>query len=250
MEKLSLPASHKEKMQKFKGFVPNFFTVGNMLAGFIAILFAFKNDFTTAVWLIILGGLFDTVDGKIARFFDISSDFGVEYDSLSDVITFGAAPSFLLYNAFFQYWETPGQLMAFFPLMFGSIRLARFNSELVSTEKDDFTGLPIPVAAITLGTAVLFWQSVFNGPLQYPQLLGALVVVLSVLMVTRFKYPAFPKFEVNHASTKDKWKFFLLVLGIISAILWQEKVVFPLMLLLSFSGVIRWLREWLVSNGQ
>ena len=87
---------------RYKSLLPNFFTIGNMFCGFVSIIYSFNQDFIMALWAILFGAAFDALDGKIARYFDTSSEFGVEYDSLSDVITFGAAPSFMIYNAF--YW--------------------------------------------------------------------------------------------------------------------------------------------------
>ena len=98
----------------------------------------------------------DAMDGKVARFTKSSSKFGVEYDSLADVISFGFAPSFLIFSVYLKDMKMVGILISFLPLLFGSIRLARFNTQLKGFSKDYFKGLPIPIAALTLTSFIIF----------------------------------------------------------------------------------------------
>ncbi|HEY3251445.1 MAG TPA: CDP-diacylglycerol--serine O-phosphatidyltransferase, partial [Ignavibacteria bacterium] len=101
---------------------------------------------------IIYAGLFDVFDGIVARFTGTSSKFGVELDSLADVISFGAAPSFLLYRAYFQINDGFGIALASLVMIFAALRLARFNAQLVGFDKNYFSGVPAPIAAITISS--------------------------------------------------------------------------------------------------
>jgi CDP-diacylglycerol--serine O-phosphatidyltransferase len=137
-------------MKITRAVVPSLFTVLNAFCGFLSILNSSQGKIEMAAWFIVLGGIFDSLDGIMARITRSSSQFGVELDSLSDVVTFGAAPSFMVYQAHLSTLGSLGVLMSSLPLVMGSIRLARFNVQLVGFEKDYFKGLPIPAAAIAL----------------------------------------------------------------------------------------------------
>jgi CDP-diacylglycerol---serine O-phosphatidyltransferase len=233
---------------RYKAIVPNFFTIGNMLCGFSSVIYSFNQDFMMAMWMILAGATFDSLDGKIARYLNSASDFGVEYDSLSDVITFGAAPSFMVYNAFFSDQLTPATLLSFLPLLFGSIRLARFNADLVGFDKEVFKGLPIPLSALTISSAVVFWINVWPGKGEDLRLFIAVLVLVSILMVSKIKYPTLPNFGLKHARKIDMIVFFLIAFSIISILIWREVVIFPILLLFVLSGVFYWLFDWLNTN--
>jgi len=211
---------------KYKALVPNIFTIGNMFSGFFSIIYSFNHEYVLAVWAILAGAAFDAVDGKVARFLNSSSDFGVEYDSLSDVITFGAAPSFLVYNAMFSQMTAPAAFIAFLPLLFGSIRLARFNADLVGFDKDEFKGLPIPLAALTISSGVVFWLNVWPGGVEKIQIFVSMLVLVSILMVSKIKYPTMPNFALKHARPIDRIVFFIIVFGAFAVLIWKELIFF------------------------
>ena len=119
---------------------PGFLTSMNLFLGFYAIISSSKGDFVTASWLIILAAVFDAFDGKVARATKSMSRFGVEFDSLADAISFGLAPSFLLYQIHLNKMGPAGLIISFFPLIFGTIRLARFNVGVSGPEKINFKG--------------------------------------------------------------------------------------------------------------
>ena len=123
-----------------RSIVPSFFTVGNMFCGLYSVIAAYGGKLTLATWMILFGAFLDAMDGKIARFTGSASRFGVEYDSLADVITFGFAPSFLVYSVYAAKLGVVGILLSFLPLLFGSIRLARFNIQLKGFDKEYFIG--------------------------------------------------------------------------------------------------------------
>src|SRR6059036_2010847 len=118
-------------MKITRAVVPSLFTVLNIFCGFRSLLHTAEGDFVLASWFVILAGIFDVFDGIMARITKSSSDFGVEFDSLSDVVSFGVAPSFLVYSIDLRMHEGIGMLISATPMVFGALRLARFNAQLV-----------------------------------------------------------------------------------------------------------------------
>lgn len=166
--------------------IPSLFTVGNLFLGVLSIILAFNDRANGAALLVIIAMLLDGVDGRVARALNAQSEFGKELDSLSDVISFGVAPAFIMYQAAFTdvnpalAWI----VTAIFPIC-GALRLARFN--VIEGVPGYFIGLPIPAAGGALATLALF-----NRDLNvYLLLLSTLA--LSYLMVSSIKYPNFKK---------------------------------------------------------
>ncbi len=176
--------------QKFAFFLPNTFTALNMACGFSSILFSFNGKFYNACLALILGAIFDLVDGRLARLTGTQSTFGEQFDSLSDLVCFGVAPAFLVYNCFFSEIGKLGLVVSFFYLLCGALRLARFNSNIEKVSSDYFQGLPIPGAALSISGLVLFYLKVelFKG-LIYPFILY--VFFYSILMISNIKFNSF-----------------------------------------------------------
>jgi CDP-diacylglycerol--serine O-phosphatidyltransferase len=174
--------------------VPSLFTVLNIFCGYSAIVQSAQGAFHQAAWFIILAAIFDTLDGVMARITKSSSSFGVEFDSLSDVVSFGAAPSILVYQSLMVRDGGMGLLLSSLPMVLGALRLARFNSQLVGFTKEYFKGLPIPASAMTIAAYVLAFQVEGSGyaPLA-ATLLPPLVAVVSLLMVSTIKYDTLPQ---------------------------------------------------------
>jgi CDP-diacylglycerol--serine O-phosphatidyltransferase len=181
--------------------IPNLFTAMNMFSGFFSIISASQENYTYAGWLIIIAAIFDTLDGFMARLTKSSSELGVELDSLSDVISFGAAPSFLLYATYFYQFETFGIILSSLPMIAGGFRLARFNVQLVGFDKKFFTGLPIPSSALTIACFILSFYN--NGFAEIEKnFIIPMVLVVSFLMVSRIKYDTIPKFSIHEIKAK------------------------------------------------
>lgn len=227
--------------------VPSFFTVGNMFCGFFSVTSALNNNFELAAWLIFAAAFLDIMDGKIARFTGTSSKFGVEYDSLADVISFGFAPSFLIYTIYLNELRTIGLLISFVPLLFGSIRLARFNSQIKGFDKTHFTGLPIPVAALAITSAIIFSLHYFNDPVKYPKILLILIFFVSVLMVSTVKYEIMPIITLK-GSAANKVKVIFMFIGVLLIIYAPQKLLFPVIIIYIFAGIVRWIYYILVSE--
>ncbi|MEJ2544061.1 MAG: CDP-diacylglycerol--serine O-phosphatidyltransferase, partial [Calditrichaceae bacterium] len=192
-----------------------------------------------ASWLIVLAAFLDAMDGKVARFTKTSSKFGVEYDSLADVVSFGLAPSVLIFAFYFSAWKTVGIFISFFPLLFGSIRLARFNIQLAGLDKSAFSGLPSPAAAITLATYIIFISRYFPGNV-FPKILLLLTFVTSTLMVSTLSYNVLPNLSFK-GNTKQKILLSLLVIGVTSLFFFPQALFFPYCVIYILSGVFAYL---------
>ena len=220
--------------------MPNFFTVGNMFSGFMSVIFAlYTQNFTLAAWMILVAAFMDSLDGKVARLANASSKFGVEYDSLADNISFGLAPSALIYGLFFHNWGNVGVFISFFPLLFVSIRLARFNVKLEGFDKSEFEGLPSPAGALTIATYILFLSQYFPGQV-FPRVLLLITLTVSVLMVSTIRYDVLPPLSFKGGL----WQavlFVVAVLLIILAVLFPKPLLFPYMSLYVLSGLVRFI---------
>jgi CDP-diacylglycerol---serine O-phosphatidyltransferase len=167
--------------KKIAFFLPNSFTAFNMACGFMSIIYSTRGNFKLASLALIIGAIFDSVDGRVARFFDVESSFGEQFDSLSDVISFGLAPAILLYHRFFMTHGRAGLFVSFIYLLCGALRLARFNANIDKVKSDYFQGLPIPGAAWGIIGLVLlslefeipenFWPFIFIYVLFYAALM-------------------------------------------------------------------------------
>ncbi|MCI0473107.1 MAG: CDP-diacylglycerol--serine O-phosphatidyltransferase [Ignavibacteria bacterium] len=220
--------------------VPSFFTVGNMFCGYMSVIFAvFNNNLITASWMIVLAAILDALDGKVARFTKTSSKFGVEYDSLADVVSFGLAPSVLIYTYFFSTWGSVGVFISFFPLLFASIRLARFNVHLDGFDKNHFTGLPSPAAANSFAAYLIFMFEVFPGLIQ-PKILVVLTFFISFLMVSTIRYDIMPSISPT-GTKKEKVLFFSSIAAIILLIAFPQILFLLYIILYVLSGIVRYL---------
>ncbi|GGG90711.1 CDP-diacylglycerol--serine O-phosphatidyltransferase [Paenibacillus radicis (ex Gao et al. 2016)] len=173
--------------------IPSLLTVGNLFLGIVAIILVFNEKPEHAAMMVIIAMLLDGVDGRVARALNVQSEFGKELDSLSDVISFGVAPAFIMYVVAFQNLNPTVAwiITALFPIC-GALRLARFN--VVSCAPGYFIGLPIPAAGGVLATMALF-----KNDISVTILLGS-TLVLSLLMVSTVKYPNFKKIGIPRSA--------------------------------------------------
>jgi CDP-diacylglycerol---serine O-phosphatidyltransferase len=182
--------------------IPSALTLGNLFLGIWAIVAASRGQFMTAAWLIVLAGVADTLDGRVARVTQTGSRFGAELDSLVDAISFGVAPALILYHLFLQdgAW---GWITGFFYVAAAVIRLARFNVEQAGHAKVSFHGLPSPAAGMTLATFYPFSQTAFFeanfAGMPWPNIMIGLMLALGMLMMSHILYPVVPKFGFRTA---------------------------------------------------
>ncbi len=175
--------------------LPNLFTASSIFVGVISIVEASKENFVLASWLILLALVFDGLDGRIARMTNTTSQFGVEFDSLADIISFGIAPAMLLYFFIGDEFGRFGILVSALYVIFGAIRLARFNISTAKTDPNVFIGLPIPTAAVFISMWILLFHK-YNLE-EYSIALLFLALGVSILMVSNFRYPSFKKVQLN-----------------------------------------------------
>ena len=212
----------------------------NLFSGFVAIKSAMvDNNFIAAGWFVIIGGIFDMFDGIMARLTHSSSEFGVELDSLADVVTFGVAPSAILYALYFHQFAGTGLLLAALPAMLGAVRLARFNVQLVGFDKDYFSGLPIPSAAILIISYISFHHlqlpvaDRLSDPWIFIVTIGA-----SLLMVSTIKYDTIPKPSKKNILAHP-FKFGIYFAGVILVFVTKGSAIFPLFVLFVSYGIVR-----------
>jgi len=184
--------NQKEARRRAIYLLPNLFTTASLFSGFFAMIEAIDGNFLIASAAIFASLIFDGLDGRVARATNTTSRFGVEYDSLADLVAFGAAPAVMFYVWALRPLGRLGFLAAFLFAACGALRLARFN-----VQSDDakpakhFVGLPIPAAASMLAGTVMMWtQTNLPGPLN-PWVAVAMVFVLSFLMVSNIPYLSF-----------------------------------------------------------
>jgi CDP-diacylglycerol--serine O-phosphatidyltransferase len=175
--------------------LPNLLTTANLFCGFYGIIAAIKHDFRTAAIAIIISCLFDILDGKVARITGADSRFGLEYDSLADLVAFGLGPAVLVYLWALEPFGRLGWAAAFMYVACGALRLARFNVQVSSVSKKYFVGLPIPGAACMVATTVLFFYRLGgSGPTKHFVFL-AMTYLLGFLMVSGVPYNSFKEID-------------------------------------------------------
>ncbi|SDN40311.1 CDP-diacylglycerol---serine O-phosphatidyltransferase [Desulfonauticus submarinus] len=180
--------------------LPNLLTTASLFAGFWGMLLAINGAFEQAALAILISCFFDGIDGKVARLTRASSDFGIQYDSLADLVAFGVGPALLVYL-----WQTHvfgriGIMVSFLFLACGALRLARFNLQAKVSSKKFFIGLPIPAAACTLATFILFHPYIgFIPSIWMARLTLGLTFLLALTMVSKIKYASFKDVEMARA---------------------------------------------------
>jgi len=206
----------KKKLKPIpKIIVPSFFTLMNLFCGFLSILLVHEGNFVTGAWLIVLAGMFDVLAGFMARLTNSTSEFGMELDSVSDVVSFAAAPGFFLYNFVFHEMGIIGILLSALAPICGAIRLARFNVESKITEINYFRGLPTPAFAVMISAFYLTfrnrleWFNIFeHGVIS---VLVPVVILLAFLMVSTIPFDKIPRFDRDSVK---KYKNRLILLGV------------------------------------
>lgn len=185
-----------EERDKLIYILPNLFTAASIFFGVISIISTLNGNFTKAIIFIFLSLVFDGLDGRVARLTNTASKFGVEFDSLADIIAFGVAPAFLFYIVIGKEFGRVGSLLTAIYIIFGAIRLARFNVTTGTYDPSVFIGLPIPTAAIWLAVMVgVYLEYSFFMNLQVLYLVA--VAVISVLMVSNVRFPSFKKINLK-----------------------------------------------------
>jgi CDP-diacylglycerol---serine O-phosphatidyltransferase len=218
--------------------LPNLFTTASLFSGFYSIIASVQEKFVIASITILAALVLDGLDGRIARMTNTTSKFGAEYDSLSDLVCFGVAPSLLAYNWAMSFYGKWGWIAAFIFVVCGALRLARYNIQIGIIESKVFNGLPIPAAASAVATTVLFFDYAgVEGKFHNPYLLF-FVVILSLLMVSNVKYYSFK--DMNLFVRKPFMSFFFLVILLILVVAETQIMAFVVVLGYAISGPVWW----------
>lgn len=229
----------RESLRKGVYILPNLFTTGSLFAGFYGIVATMNDAYVVAAWFILVSSIFDALDGKVARLTGTTSRFGVEYDSLADLVAFGVAPGLLMYAWALKPFGKLGWLAAFLYVVCGALRLARFNVQVTTVESKRFLGLPIPAAASMVATCVLlFYYLGGSGTIKKASVL-ILIYVLAFLMVSNFRYYSFKDPELVK---RQPFGFLVLAIFFIILIVAQPEIVlFLLFFVYMASGPIGYL---------
>lgn len=234
-------------------FLPNTFTALNMACGFAAILQAMKGDFKLACIFIVLGAVFDSVDGRVARMTNTQSSFGEQFDSLSDLVSFGVSPALVYYFRFLSDAGRPGMVAAFFFMLCGALRLARFNANIDKNKSDYFQGLPIPGGATAVVSMILLSLDFPDLIDMKPLTLGYLLFY-AVLMISNIPFPSFKKSEWVK---KNKKQVLFVIFVIIASLFIYEEIMIPVIITFyvaaslvyflthrsKFEGIFEWQEE-------
>ncbi len=240
--------------------LPNLLTTCNLFWGFYAIIKSLQGEFQTATYAIFLAAVFDVLDGRVAKMTKTHSSFGIQLDSLCDLVSFGVAPSFLIFQYSLQRMDRIGWIACFIYLACGTLRLARFNvGSYQGKSSNDFTGLPIPMAALILASYVIFiadLQSSGEAPLPFLRQLVvfatapltinycclALTLVLSLAMVSNVAYRSHKSLSIKAIKPFKLLVLAIILLGIIA---YRPAVwAFVIGVCYGLSGLVEWLCGW------
>lgn len=226
--------------------IPNLFTTGNLFCGVYAILSVFNANYMAAAIAILVAMIFDVLDGKSARLTNSTSHFGLEYDSLSDVVSFGVAPGLLIYSWALSGQGTFGVAVMFAYVAMGAVRLARFNSTVAVSDGKYFTGLAIPAAAGVVASMVVFDHHIVRmGAEVKPIFVLIITLTLSFLMVSTIKYRSFKelKFKGHRQITYLVWG----ILALMMVAAWPQVMLFVIFAGYALMGPVERM-FWLVAR--
>jgi len=216
--------------------LPNLFTTGALFSGFYAITSAMGGRYETAVIAIFVAMILDGMDGRVARLTNTQSEFGAQYDSLSDMVSFGAAPALVMYSWAFSSLGKLGLFAAFVHAAGGALRLARFNTQLATADKNYFQGLPSPAAAAILAGFIWICLEYKYDIELFKYFALALTISTGLLMVSNFRYWSFKKIDL-----KGKVPFIVAIavmLGIAFVMAQPQTMLFLLFLAYAISGPV------------
>jgi CDP-diacylglycerol---serine O-phosphatidyltransferase len=215
--------------------LPNLFTTAALFCGFYAIVMAMNDRFEHAAWAIFVAMILDGLDGRIARLTNTQSEFGAQYDSLSDMVSFGAAPALVIYEWSLRGLGKAGWIAAFIYCAGAALRLARFNTNIEVVDKRFFQGLPSPAAAaMVAGFVLLMTDLAVNGRDQLPWVSLAIAIFAGLSMVSNIPFYSFK--DVNFRKSVPFIVVFLIALALALVSIDPPKVLMPIFVLYGLSG--------------
>ncbi|MEG2172686.1 MAG: CDP-diacylglycerol--serine O-phosphatidyltransferase [Desulfovibrionaceae bacterium] len=198
--------------------LPNMITTLSLFSGFLGILWSIAGDFEAAGMAILFAALMDGLDGKVARLTNTASEFGVQYDSLADLVAFGVSPALLMWQWQLHSFGRLGIAIAFIFMACGALRLARFNVSTAVTSKKFFIGMPIPAAGCSLVTLVFFKDFVPAWGTDFvPAFALGLTLLMGILMVSRVRYVSFKEYGFLKAHPFSSMVTVLLIFSLVAS---------------------------------
>lgn len=229
-----------------RSIVPNLLTLANLFSGFLTIVYASQGEYYLSAVFILVASIFDMLDGFMARLINATSEFGVELDSLCDAVSFGIAPSFLLYKIYFYQFGEFGILISALPGLLGVVRLARFNVQLESLDdKKYFIGFPIPSNALFIVSYLIFFHLDENISASIKEwAIWIITLSGSLALVSVIKFKNIPRPSKKYFSENKIYTIIFLIL-LIAAIASKGKLTFPIFVAYIFYSTIVWIINWL-----
>ncbi|HMK44644.1 MAG TPA: CDP-diacylglycerol--serine O-phosphatidyltransferase [Dissulfurispiraceae bacterium] len=216
--------------------LPNSLTLCGMFCGFFAIIQAVDGNYLLAAWAIVVANIFDGLDGWIARLTHTTSRFGVELDSLSDLVAFGVAPAVMVYKWSLQPFGRLGWAAAFLFAACGALRLARFNIQTGTSTSKAFKGLPIPAAATVLASTVIFYYEFWSGLPPKDFIFPVITIVTSLFMVSTLKFHGLK--EIDFREKKPFWLLIIFVIVLFFLLLQPQIAIFVFAVIYVSVGVL------------
>lgn len=232
-----------KKIGTMKGIylLPNLFTTASLFCGFLALVFSYNDQLEFAIWSILIAVVMDGLDGRIARMTGTSSSFGLNYDSLSDLVSFGVVPGFIAYKLAHGSGSRIALAACAVYVICGALRLARFNVQVHGEESQGFVGLPIPAAAGMLMSSIMVFQRYQYGFM--PKWLPLLAFLLGLLMVSNIPYMSLKKAKLEKQKPFNSLVAMVLAVGlIIMASEYLEIVLFTMFACYTLLGIATGLR--------
>jgi len=223
-------------MRKGIYILPNTLTLGGMFCGFYAILASFKGHFIFSAWAILIAVIFDGLDGWVARLTNSTTKFGIQLDSLSDLVAFGVAPAVLIYSWGLQPYGRLGWGAAFLYVICGALRLARYNVQMGTAESKAFVGLPIPAAGIVVASLVLFYTEVIGSLAGRNYIILLLPFLLAALMVSTLRFHGMK--ELDFKTRKPFWLLVVIVVAFVLVFMNPEIVLFIFSIIYVSWGIV------------
>ncbi|MEW6419491.1 MAG: CDP-diacylglycerol--serine O-phosphatidyltransferase [Nitrospirota bacterium] len=223
-------------MRKGIYILPNTLTLCGMFLGFFSILASLKGNYVHAAWAILIANIFDGLDGWVARLTHSTTRFGIELDSLSDLVAFGVAPAVMLYKWALIPFGRVGWAAAFLFVACGALRLARYNVQMGSTESRSFTGMPIPGAATIVATLVIFYHEIWGTMPARNYFILIFTFSLAVLMVSTLRYHGVK--ELDFSKRKPFWILVAIVIALAIIVTHPPIALFIFAMIYLISGII------------
>ncbi len=233
-----------------RSIIPNLLTLANLFLGFTGIAYISQNEYEIAALVLLFAGIFDVMDGIVARLVHSASEVGIQLDSFADSISFGVAPSLMLYSVYFHSIGIVGLLFSALTTITGVLRLARFNSQATFEDKMHFKGMPVPASALFLVSYIIFYflDPTFSEQWKIP-LLYVVVLLTGISMISTIKFDNLPRPDLAMIK-KHPWNFVITLIGFVGVIVTKGKFLFFFMSFYVVGSYVRYVIQAINKRNQ